>query len=485
MIDFKIVNKILGTLLFMEAFMMAVCLVMSLCYGEDDSLAFLLSIICTLLVGFILRYKGRNAGNNLSRREAYLVVNLVWILFSIMGTLPFIIGGYLPTFTDAFFENMSGFTTTGATIIDDVEVLPHGILFWRSLTHWIGGLGIVFFTVALLPSMVGGSTRVFAAESTGPFHTKLHPRLSTNTKWIGVVYITLTVACILCYVCLGMSWFDGINYAMATTATGGFSTHNASIEYFNSPAIDYVCTFFMFISGVSFTLLYFCVAKLKFKQLFKNSELRFYITIMVFFTAIVMYQLVVHNHYGLEHAFRSSVFHVVSYITTTGFYNDDATFWPPIVWVVISVCMFFGACSGSTSGGLKCVRVVMLLRVVQNEFKQILHPNAVLPLRIDGQNVSEQKRITLLAFLTCYLILCVIASVVLIASGIDNTNAITIALSSLGNVGPTLGREIGAIQSWNVLPFYAKWICSILMLIGRLEIFSVLVILTPGFWNKN
>jgi trk system potassium uptake protein len=485
MINFKLVYKILGSLLFIEASLMLWCLVMSLCYKEDDVMPFLYGIVATILFGSILRLSGRKADNTLSRRDAYLVVTLAWIIFSAFGALPFMFGGYIKTFTDAFFETMSGFTTTGATIIDDVEVLPHGILFWRSLTHWIGGLGIVFFTIALLPSLVGGSVKVFAAEATGPLKTKLHPRLSTNAKSIWMVFLVITVACIVSYHVFGMGWFDSVNYAMSTLGTGGFATHNDSLCHFHSPGLEYASALFCLLSGANFALLYCTIIKLDIKKLFQNSEFKFYIIFISVSALFIAYQLVAHNGYGVERAFRSGLFEVTSFITTTGLFNDDAGKWPHITWVVLSLCMFIGACSGSTSGGFKCVRGVMVLKILRNEFRQILHPNAVLPLKIDGVNVSQQKRVTLLAFLVVYLLLCLIPAMIMIIYGIDNTNAITIALSSLSNVGPTLGTQIGPTSSWSMLPDFAKWMCSMLMLMGRLEIFTVLVIFTPAFWKEN
>lgn len=485
MINHQLICKVLGQLLFLEAVLLMVSLGVSIGYQEDDVFAFLVTIFITIGAGLALKWRGHNADNSMSRRDAYLVVSLAWIVFSFFGTFPFLISGYIHSFTDAYFETMSGFTTTGATIIDNVEVLPHGLLFWRSLTQWIGGLGIVFFTIALLPSLVGGQIKVFAAEATGPIKTKLHPRLSTSAKWIWSIYIVLTIACIVSYYFGGMNVFDSFNYAMTTTATGGFATHNTSTEFFHSPTLEYICTLFTFLSGINFTLLYAAVIKLNIKNLFKNSEFKFYIFLVVVFTAFIMMELMTMRHYNLERAFRCGLFQVVSFITTTGLFNDDAATWPHVTWVVLALCMFFGACSGSTSGGIKCIRGVMLLRIVKNEFKQILHPNAVLPLKIDGVNVPNQKRVTLLAFLVTYLIICLIISFTMIAMGIDNTNAITITLSSIGNVGPTLGVEIGPTMSWSQLPDIAKWFCSLMMLIGRLEIFSVLVIFTPAFWKEN
>ena len=485
MINSKLIYKILGQLLFIEAFLLFVSLLVAYYYQQDDIFAFVVATLTTIGGGLILKWRGHGADNSMSRRDAYLVVSLSWIIFSLFGTLPFMVSGYINNFTDAYFETMSGFTTTGATILDDVECFPHGLLFWRSLTQWIGGLGIVFFTIALLPSLVGGQTKVFAAEATGPIKTKLHPRLSTSAKWIWSIYLMLTIACIVSYYVAGMNLFDSFNYAMTTTATGGFSTHNSSTEIFQSPALEYICAFFCFLSGVNFTLLYAAVIKFKIKDLFKNSEFKFYMFLVTAFTAFIMVELIAMRNYDMEHAFRSAVFQVVSFITTTGLFNDDAALWPHVTWVILAACMFFGACSGSTSGGLKCIRAVMLVRMVKNEFRQILHPNAVLPLKIDGVNVPMQKRVTLLAFLTTYLIICLVISFTMIAMGIDNTNAITITLSCVGNVGPTLGMEIGPTMSWSELPDVAKWFCSLMMLIGRLEIFSVLVIFTPAFWREN
>lgn len=484
MLNPKLIYKVLGSLLVIESIFMTLCLIISVYYSEDDILAFVVSILLTLIVAVFCRYTGRNANNSLGRRDAFLVVTLAWSVFSLFGSLPYIIGGYIPNFTNAYFETISGFTTTGATILDDVEHLPHGILFWRSFTQWIGGLGIVFFTIAILPSLVGGSVKVFAAEATGPIKTKLHPRLSTSAQSIWVVFLMLTILCMLSFRVLGMGWFDSINYAMTTIATGGFSTHNDSIEFFRSPAIEYVSTFFCFVSGINFILLYRSVINKEVKSLVNNSEVKFYVSAIAAFTAFIMFLLIHSRGYDVERAFRCAVYQVVSFITTTGLFNDDAAQWPHVTWIVLAVCMFMGACAGSTSGGFKSIRCLMLLKVASNEFKQMLHPKAVLPLKIGDTNIAMQRRVTLLSFLTVYCLLFLFCAFTMTAMGIDNTNAITITLSTLGNVGPTLGTEIGPTMSWNDLPGVAKWICSVLMLMGRLEIFSVIVIFTPQFWKE-
>ncbi|MDO4931989.1 MAG: TrkH family potassium uptake protein [Prevotellaceae bacterium] len=484
MINFKLIYKILGSLLFLESLFMSICLVIAIGYNEDDILSFIFSILLTLLTAFIFRYSGNNANNNMSRRDAFLVVTLTWSVFSLFGSLPYLIGGYIPNFTNAYFETISGFTTTGATILDDVEHLPHGILFWRTFTQWIGGLGIVFFTIAILPSLVGGSVKVFAAEATGPVRTKLHPRLSTSAQSIWVVFLLITIVCTLSFKALGMNWFDSINYSMTTIATGGFSTHNDSVEFFRSPAMEYVSTFFCFLSGINFILLYRAAINREVKKLFNDSEVKFYVGIIAVFTAFIMLLLIFSNGYGIEQAFRSAIYQVVSFITTTGLFNDDAAQWPHVTWIVLAICMFIGGCAGSTSGGFKSIRCLMLLKIVSNEFKQMLHPKAVLQLKVGSNNISMQNRVTLLAFLTTYILLFVFCAFAMTGMGVDNTNAITITLSTLGNVGPTLGTEIGPTMSWNELPVLAKWICSLLMLMGRLELLSVLVIFTPQFWKE-
>ena len=485
MLNLKIIYKIIGTLLFIEAAVMSGCMGLSIYLGEDDSLAFIISVILTILGGIAFKYLGRDSENSLGRREAYLLVTLTWIIFSFFGSFPFMISGYITNFTNAYFETISGFTTTGCSILDDVESLPHALLFWRTMTQWIGGLGIVFFTIAIIPSLVGGNVKVFSAEATGPIRAKMHPRLGTTAKWIWSIYSLLTIGCAVCYYLAGMGLFDCMNYAMTTTATGGFSTHNASTGYFHNPYIDYTAIIFMFLSGTSFTLLYMTLFKGKFKQFFKNSEFRFYIVVVMIATIAISFILIKDNDYQIADAIRISLFQVTSFITTTGILNDDPAQWHHITWVILSICMFLGACSGSTSGGFKCIRAVMVVTIIKNEIKRILHPRAVLPVKVNGNNIPYSSQVTLLAFLTAYMALCLFTYFCMILSGIDSTNSITIALSCAGNVGPTLGLEIGPTMSWGIFPEGIKWLLSGLMLMGRLEIFTVLVLFTSAFWKEN
>ncbi len=483
-INFGIISKILGSLLFIEAFFMACCLGMAFAFHEDDVMAFSASMLLTLACAFTFLFFGHGASNSLSRRDAYVVVTLTWVVFSFFGMFPFIIHGSLPSVTDAYFETMSGFTTTGVTVIDDVERLPHGLLFWRSLMQWIGGLGIVFFTVALLPQFVGGSVKVFAAEATGPMRSKMHPRLSTTAKWIWSIYILLTAACALSFWAAGMDWFDATNYSMSTTATGGFSTHNGSI-FMASPLNEYLATLFMFLAGINFTLLYMSIFKMKIGALMRNGEFQFYIFVIVICTATIMGLLISEMNYSPEHAFRSALFQVVSFLTSTGLTSTDAGLWPHITWAIFAFLMFCGACSGSTTGGFKSIRVLMLLKVVRNEFRHIIHPNAVLPVKVNGMSVPQGKIVSLLAFLILYVIALLLVTVIMAANGIHITNAVTISLSLICNIGAGLDTNIGPQMSWADLSPTLKWLCSWLMLVGRLEIVAVLVLFTRSFWKEN
>lgn len=485
MINFKLIAKILGTLLFLEAMFMAVCLIVSLCYQEGDMVPLAVTVGATLLAALVLWLLGRGATNALGRRDAYLLVTIVWIAFAAFGSIPFLFGGYIKGIADAFFETMSGLTTTGATVIDHVEGMPHGVLLWRSLTQWIGGLGIVFFTIAVLPSFVGGSIKVFAAEATGPVQSKLQPRLTMSAKALWGVYLVLTAACALLFFLFGMGGFDAVNYAMTITATGGFATHDASTGYFNNAAIDYTAIIFMFVSGISFAMLYAAFFKMKIKRLLKNSEFRFYSALIVLSTVVIVYFLLQYNHYSVGDAIRCALFQVVSFITTTGMFNEDAAQWHHITWVILSLCMFFGGCAGSTAGGFKCARGVIALKIMRNEILHRIHPKAILPVKVNDSTINSSGQITLIAFLLVFILLCFFAYFVMILAGVDSTNSFTIALSCASNVGPTLGLEIGPTMSWSVLPMMVKWILSALMLMGRLEIFTVLVIFTPAFWKNN
>lgn len=483
MIHKKMIYKVVGYLLLIETALMLLCGCVTLYYHEDDLNDFLLTAgICTL-VGGILAFMGRHAEHQLTRRDGYIIVSISWVMFSVFGMLPFYLSGYIPSITNAFFETMSGVSSTGATILDEIEVLPHGLLFWRSLIQWIGGLGIILFTIAVLPIFGINGVQVFAAEATGPTHDKVHPRISLTARWIWAIYSGMTVICASLLIFGGMSWFDAICHSFTATSTGGYSTHTASVAYYNSPYIEYVLIVFMFLSSINFTLLLFVFTG-KLKKAFTDAELRFYVGMVAFFTAIITIILYEQRSMDAEAAFRTSLFQVISIQTSTGFATSDYMTWPAVAWGIMPILMIVGACAGSTSGGMKCVRWVIFSKVTKNEFKRLLHPNAVLPVRVNKQVITPTVQSTVLAFTMLFIFIAFTSILILMGLGLEFTESIGVTVSSLGNTGPGLGA-FGPAFSWNALPDAAKWLASFLMLLGRLELFTVLLMFTPEFWKRN
>ena len=493
MLNWRLIVKILGILLIIEAGLMALCQIVSWIYSEG-MMAFLPPIALALLLGLAGIAIGKNANSNMGRKDGYLVVSLVWVVFTLVGMIPFITTHTLPDVASAFFETMSGFTSTGATIIDDLDSMPRGLLFWRSVTQWIGGIGIVFFTIAILPAFGVGEVKLFAAEATGPLHDKVHPRISVAARWIGGVYVALTIMCLVSLCLCNMPFFDALNYSLCTTATGGYGTHSDLLhDVFNSRAIEYVLIFFMFISGVNYTLIYYTILKGRILSFFSDAELRCYLIVVAVATAICAVTLVscdpIHD---VELAIRQSLFTVISLQTTTGLATYDYTTWPVQLMPVLLFVMFAGACSGSTSGGFKCVRWSIVYRVLKNEFTRILHPRAVTPVHLNGTVVQTGVVQTLLAFVALFVGSLFLGAFVLALCGVspndvhpdfDYYEAFGIAMSSISNVGPGMGYY-GPVHSWAILNPIAKIICSFLMLIGRLEIFPIVILFTKGFWGK-
>ena len=366
MINWRQIFKVLGMLLFIEAGLLIVTLAVALIYKEDV-MPYVWTLAITIVLSLVGRGIGWGAGKNMGRRDGYLIVSLVWLIFSLIGMIPFILAKSVPDVASAFFEAMSGFTSTGSTVMDNIDAQPKGILFWRSVTQWIGGIGIIFFTLAILPAFGVGEVKLFAAETTGPLHEKIHPRISVAVKWIGSVYLLLTILCVASLFICGMNLFDAVNIAMTTTGTGGFSPHAAFFhEQWNSPEIEYVTTIFMFLSGVNYTLLFYTVLKGRFQKFFQNPELRMYLAIVGLSTAVCTIAIMVHNNEGdLELSFRQAVFTTVSIQTTTGFASCDYTLWPQELMPILMFLMFAGACSGSTSGGFKCIRWAILWEGLQ------------------------------------------------------------------------------------------------------------------------
>ena len=482
--SFKSVVRIMSMLLVFEILFMSVACLVSFLYNESDVRYFLYSIGITSaasLLGFLFTLKTRIT---MGKREGFLVVATVWIVFSAFGMLPFYLSGSIPSFTDAFFETMSGFSTTGATILNDIETLSHGQLFWRSLLQWIGGMGIIVLSLAILPLLDVGGMSLFAAEVPGPTKDKIHPKLSTTAKMLWGMYTLITFFESFCLWVGGMDYFDAICHSFTTMATGGFSTKNASIGYWDSPVIEYIVIFFMFIGGINFAL-FFRLLRGKFSKVFGDEELRFYVRFIIILTIMASGSLYYYhsNEISLADNLRYNLFHVVSLITTSGFCVQDYMQWQPLVWSVMLTVMIFSGCSGSTSGGIKTVRLAILFKNSYYEFKRLLHPNAVLPIRFNGQVIRPQLVNSILAFVSLYAILVFGSSLVFTATGLPFDESLSTALSGVGNIGPAIG-SLGPASNFSTLTPFAKWFMAFLMLIGRLEIFTVLVVFTPAFWKR-
>ena len=480
----KVIFRIIGMLLFIEAAFLLSGVGVSLFYGENTVKPLLYSCGIIALTGALLVTLCKGGERSISRKDGYVVVTLCWVVFSLFGTLPYMLTGSIPGFTDAFFETMSGFTTTGATILQDIEALPKSILFWRMMTHWVGGLGIVFFTVAVFPIFGLNDINLFSAESVGPIRSKLHPRISVTARWILTIYVALTIFCTIALRMAGMGWFDAVCHAMSTIATCGFSTKQASIAAFNSPLIEYVITFFMFVSGVNLSLLYLAIFRARLMALLRDTEFKTYFMIVAAFSLVISVALFFTTDLGVEGSLRASLFQVVSIQTTTGFATVNYAVWMPLLWLLLCALMFIGACSGSTSGAMKCARISILFKVMWNEFKRIVHPNAVIPVRMTGRIIPSNVQSAILAYTVIYIFMLVAGLFVNMAFGVDFLDAFSLSVASVGNVGPALGNY-GPMDSFAPLPAAVKWFSAFQMLVGRLEFFAVLLLLTPVFWKRR
>ena len=481
-VSYRFVAYLIGLLLAFESMLLLACCCVSMIYGERDLMSFIVSFAICLSVSAILVVYGRRRKCAMSRNEGYIVVALSWVFFSVFGMVPYLWGGFIPNITDAFFETMSGFTTTGATILDNIESMPHGILFWRSLTQWIGGLGIVCFTIVLLPGFGASSQMLYLSEATGVTHNKLYPKTRVMARYIFMVYILLTAVESVLLMAGGMGLFDALCHSMTTTATGGFSTKQESIAYWHSPYIEYVVSIFMLLSAINFSL-YIVAFKSKWKKPREFVELKWFACSVGLLTLIISAVLFLNNGYSAEEAFRKSLFQVATCHTSCGFATDDYNLWPPFTWMLLIFAMLSGGCTGSTSGGVKNLRLIIIANCIRNQFRQILHPRAVLPVRVGG--LFDNKLLTtVLVFFAAYLSVAFIGWTLLMAFGVGFTEAMSTVISSMGNVGPGLG-SFGPAFSWAALPDAAKWILSSLMLIGRLEIFGFLLIFYRSTWRGS
>lgn len=482
----RMVFRTMGALLLIEALFMALALGVSLWYNEADSGVFLLSTIVTLIAGIIGLLIGIGAESKMGEREGYVIVAMVWVVFSAFGLLPYYLSGQVPTLTDAWFESMSGFTTTGATIIPDLNQITHGLLFWRAISQWIGGMGIIVLSIAILPIFGLNGMQLYAAEVSGLTYEKLSPRIADTAKMMWTTYLILTVTEVLALWLCGMPLFDAICHSFSTIATGGFSTKNNSLEFYNSPAIHYTVTFFMFISGINFVILIYLLRG-KARNFVKDEELRWYSLAVLLFTVILTLGLYIARPgwagINMERAFRDSLFTVVSAMTSTGYTISDYMYWPVVAWVIIFFLMLTGACAGSTAGGIKWVRLSIIIKNGIAEFQRRIHPNAIIPVKLNEKTVPQQTINNIMAFLIFYVFIIAITVVIFCACGVDFSEAIGSAVSAIGNVGISIG-QFGPAGTYANFPTLAKWVMSFVMLIGRLEIFTVLLLFTKYLWKK-
>ena len=493
----KIIFRFLGITAILNGCFMFIAYPFSVYHDENAKWGILGAGIVTVIIGMLLYFLNKPKSTSIQKKEGYLIVTLGWLTLSITGMLPYLFSGAIPNITNAFFETISGYSTTGSSILTNIESMPKGILFWRSATHWIGGMGIIVLTIAILPLLGIGGMQLFMAEAPGPSADKLHPRITDTAKRLYLIYVTLTFLQFLLLKVAGMTWFDAINHAMATMSTGGFSTKNNSVSFYNNlPLVQYIIIFFMLVAGTNFVLTYFAL-KGKIQKVFQSEEFKYYffgilgvaslITVIIYFFQDSNLQTTIAHPmvFGkAESAIRHALFMVTSVVTTTGFVSADFTMWNFFATGIFFALFFSGGSAGSTSGGIKIVRHIVMLKNSFLEFKKALHPNGIIPVRYDGRAVNQSIVFNIISFFIIYMLIFVMSSVALTLFGLDFLSAVGAAASSLGNIGPAIG-SVSPVDNFAHLTDAAKWFCSFLMLIGRLELFTVLILFTPFFWRKN
>ncbi|CAM1361500.1 Potassium transporter [Tenacibaculum soleae] len=496
-LNLKLIYRFLGITAILNGLFMWLSLPFSFYYNENSKWGILNAGIITIAIGLILYFFNKPDTKKIQKKEGYLIVTFGWLILTLTGMLPYVLSGSISSITNAFFETISGYSTTGSSILTDIEAMPKGILFWRSATHWIGGMGIIVLTIAILPLLGIGGMQLFMAEAPGPSADKLHPRITDTAKRLWQIYVLLTAVELLLLKVAGMNWFDALNHAMATVSTGGFSTKNASVAHWNgTPMIQYIIIFFMFIAGTNFVLTYFAL-KGKVRKVIQSEEFKYYLfgtlTISFFIAVMIIFYQDPALQTTIEHpmvfgkvesAIRHSLFSVISVVTTTGFVSADFTMWSFLVTAMFFSLFFLGGSAGSTSGGVKIVRHIIMLKSSFLEFKKSLHPNAIIPVRYDGKAVKQTIVFNILSFFVLYMGIFITGTIILSFFGLDFYSALGACASSLGNIGPAIG-SVSPVSNFNHLSIAAKWFCSFLMLIGRLELFTVLILFTPFFWRKN
>jgi trk system potassium uptake protein len=481
MINFRIIARAFSLLLIVEGLFMLVSAGVSFLFHEHAASAFCYSALITLVTGAMVFTPLRNEEKIVGTREGYIIVTGIWLIFSIFGTLPFLFSGSIHNFGDAFFESMSGFTTTGATILPDIESMPHGILFWRSVTQWLGGIGIIFISLSVFPVLKSFNIQLAATEFSGQPTDKIHPRIKDAAKRLVSIYCLLTLAESILLIFGGMSVFDAVCHSFSTLSTGGFSTHNNGIAAFSSPFIMIVLSVFMFIAGTNMTLVYFGL-KGNFKKISGNNEFIFYTIICFGFIVLVSLILFFKSGFSAGKALLDGAFHVISIITTTGFYTQDHNLWGGIVLIIFFILMFTGGTSGSTAGGIKIVRLLLVTKNSRQELKRLIHPSAFIPVRLDKRLISQNTIYNLLVFVTLYFFVMCLGAFIISFMGYDIITSFSTSASMLGNIGPGLGT-FGPFTNYSALPMAGKWILSVLMLLGRLELLTVMILFSRNFYR--
>ncbi len=482
--NFKSLSKAIVVLLLIVSAFMFFPIAVAIYYGELQYVSsFLIPIFIVLfLAGFVFFIFRNNKEKILSPKEGFLMVSLSWILASFFGALPFYFSGTIPNFADAYFETMSGFTTTGASILTNIQAMPYSLLFWRSLTHWLGGMGIVVLTVAIMPLLGIGGLQLLKAEAPGPTVDKITPRIAQTAKILWIIYLAMTVLETILLMFGKMNFFDALTHTFGTLATGGFSTKNTSVGHYNSAYIDGVITVFMVLAGINFTM-HFRVISGKFKDAIKDIELKIYLLIFFVASAFITFSLYKTTYKTIGTSIRYATFQVASILTTTGFATTDYEKWPYFAQMILFILMFIGGCSGSTGGGIKVIRIVTLFKQGLNEMKYLIHPKGMFPFKINGQIVKKNIVYSISAFLFLYIFMLLVTTFVVATYQFDILTSFTTALATVGNIGPGFGK-VGPADNYAFYPNYIKWFLSFAMMVGRLELYTVLIILTPAFWKK-
>ena len=480
--NYRVVLKLLGNVLKYEIFLLMIPFLVALYYGDGDALSFFITMVLMLPI-MIFLCKIRTDKEEIYAKEGFLTVGLAWIVISFFGALPFVFSGAIPSLVDAFFETSSGFTTTGASILTEIQSLPKGILFWRSFTHWVGGMGFLIFILALMPTFSGNTIHLLKAESPGPTPGKIVPKIKQTAKILYAIYFVLTLIETIFLKSAGLSWYDSIIHALGTAGTGGFSNMNASVAAFNNPAVEWIITIFMLLFGVNFVL-YFQLIRGNVKAFFKSEELKWYLIAVFASIIIIAVNIIPFNHGDVTKSIRDSAFQVSSIVTTTGYATVNFNLWPTLSKVILIMLMFMGAMAGSTGGGIKTIRIVIIFKAIRREIDKILHPRRVKSVKIDGNVVEEETISGVFLFIFAYIIISLIAIFIVSFDNFDITTTVTSVIATLSNIGPGL-EMVGPAGNFSAFSDLSKLVLSFCMLAGRLEIYPMLILFSPSLWKKN